>query len=65
MMVGRTVILTVDKEEGHPGDVVRCSGLEVKDDRDQLAVRGLSLRSMPEKSGVAGVQGMNASSWKP
>ncbi len=59
MMVGRNVILTVEKDECEPGSVVlEVTDLVVKDDRDQLAVRGLNLDVRAgEILGVAGVQG--------
>jgi simple sugar transport system ATP-binding protein len=59
LMVGRNVILTVDKEENEPGEVVlQIDDLVVKDDRDHLAVRNLSLEVRAgEILGVAGVQG--------
>ncbi len=58
-MVGREVVLKVDKEEAKPGDVVlRIENLHAKDDRDQMAVRGLNLEVRSgEIVGVAGVQG--------
>lgn len=59
LMVGRDVILTVDKSPAKPGaPVLVMKDLVVKDDRDLLAVRGLNLEvRMGEILGVAGVQG--------
>ncbi len=59
LMVGRKVILQVDKEEAHPGEkVLEIKDLEVLDDRKQLIVKGLSLEvHAGEILGVAGVQG--------
>jgi simple sugar transport system ATP-binding protein len=59
MMVGREVILTVDKKPAHPGEVVLdVQGLVVLDDRKQVAVNDLSFQVCTgEILGVAGVQG--------
>lgn len=59
MMVGRKVILQVDKKPPQPKDVVlRLENLHVKDDRDQTAVKGIDLEVRAgEIVGVAGVQG--------
>ena len=59
LMVGRKVILQVDKEEAHPGEkILEIKDLEVLDDRKQLVVKGLSLEvHAGEILGVAGVQG--------
>lgn len=59
LMVGRKVILQVDKEEAHPGKkVLEIKDLKVLDDRKQLVVNGLSLEvHAGEILGVAGVQG--------
>ncbi len=59
MMVGRSVLLRVDKTLSHPTDtVLDVRALEVRDDRRQLAVRGLDLDVRAgEIVGVAGVQG--------
>ena len=59
MMVGREVILTVEKDPPHPKDVVlRIENLQVKDDRGHLAVKGVDLQVRAgEIVGVAGVQG--------
>ncbi len=59
MMVGRTVILQVDKSEAHPGvAVLEVKDLRVEDERGQIAVNGVSLEVRAgEILGVAGVQG--------
>lgn len=59
MMVGRNVILTVEKGAAHPEDVVLdVSDLVVNDDRDHVAVGSVSLTVRAgEIVGVAGVQG--------
>ncbi len=59
LMVGRKVILQVDKDEAEPGAMVlSIDGLEVMDDRHHKAVKGLSLQVCAgEILGVAGVQG--------
>ena len=59
MMVGREVVLTVDKAPARPGDVVlRVDDLQVADDRGLPAVNGISLEVRAgEIVGVAGVQG--------
>ena len=59
MMVGRSVVLQVEKGDAHPGDVVLdVAGLEVDDDRGQRAVNGLDLQVRSgEIVGVAGVEG--------
>ncbi|MCP4363374.1 MAG: ABC transporter ATP-binding protein [Chloroflexi bacterium] len=59
LMVGRTVILQVDKEDANPLDVVlEVNDLHVNDDRGHTAVRGVSLEVRAgEIVGVAGVQG--------
>ena len=59
MMVGREVILTVDKEPADPGPpTLDIRDLVVVDDRGQHAVDGLSLTVRAgEILGVAGVQG--------
>jgi simple sugar transport system ATP-binding protein len=59
MMVGRKVILQVDKDEAHPTDVVlRIENLKVLDDRHHQAVQDVSLEvHAGEILGIAGVQG--------
>jgi simple sugar transport system ATP-binding protein len=59
MMVGRKVILQVEKSAAHPGaPVLEAIGLQIKDDRGQMMVKGVSLEVRAgEILGVAGVQG--------
>ncbi len=59
MMVGRKVILQVEKSEAHPGqDVLKIEHLRVKDDRGHMMVDGVDLTLRAgEIVGVAGVQG--------
>jgi ABC-type uncharacterized transport system ATPase subunit len=59
MMVGRKVILRVDKREAHPGqEVLRVDDLQVLDERRHMAVDGVSLSVCAgEILGIAGVQG--------
>ena len=59
LMVGRSVILTVDKPPRPPGDeVLTVSGLAVNDDRGHRAVDGVELTVRAgEVLGIAGVQG--------
>jgi len=59
LMVGREVILTVDKEKAQPGELVlRVEDLQAMDERQQPAVRGVDLEVRAgEILGVAGVQG--------
>lgn len=59
MMVGRDVVLRIDKAEARTGaPVLQVDGLEVKDDRGLDAVRGLSLTVRGgEIVGIAGVDG--------
>jgi simple sugar transport system ATP-binding protein len=59
MMVGRAVLLTVEKEPAKPGDVVlEVTDLSVLDDRKLEAVKGISFEIRAgEVLGIAGVQG--------
>ena len=59
MMVGREVILQVDKAPAQPrGVVLDVQGLSVTDDRGSAAVRNVSLQVREgEVLGIAGVQG--------
>jgi simple sugar transport system ATP-binding protein len=59
MMVGREVILTVDKKPAQPGEMVlQVENLQVLDDRGYMAVDGVSLAVRAgEILGIAGVQG--------
>ena len=59
MMVGRKVILSIDKEEAHPGEpVLKVEDLYVLDDRQHMVVDGVTLQVRAgEILGVAGVQG--------
>ena len=59
MMVGRSVVLQVNKDEAEPGEVVlRVENLHAKDDRDHMAVEGVDLEVRKgEILGIAGVQG--------
>jgi simple sugar transport system ATP-binding protein len=59
MMVGREVILEVDKPPAETGEVVLdAQDLYIRDDRDLLAVEGVSLQvKAGEILGIAGVQG--------
>ncbi|MBV9327837.1 MAG: ABC transporter ATP-binding protein [Chloroflexi bacterium] len=59
MMVGRPVLLRVDKGAPHPGEIVlRVTNLRVLSDRGLPAVDGLSLEVRAgEILGIAGVQG--------
>ena len=58
-MVGREVLLRVDRPPASPGDVLlEVDGLEVNDDRDLPAVRGASFKVRAgEIVGLAGVDG--------
>ena len=59
LMVGRSVLLQVDKEEAQPGEVVlKVENLQARDDRKQLALQGATLEVRAgEIVGIAGVQG--------
>lgn len=59
MMVGRSVILSVEKEEAKPGDVVLdVQNLVARDERHNIAVNDVSFQVRAgEVLGVAGVQG--------
>lgn len=59
MMVGREVILRVEKEPGRPGEVVlEVKDVRVVDERGSEALRGVSLQvHSGEIVGLAGVQG--------
>jgi simple sugar transport system ATP-binding protein len=59
MMVGRDVVLRVDKPPARPGDVMLdVAGLRVRDDRGVEKVRGVSLQVRAgEIVGIAGVDG--------
>ncbi len=59
MMVGRSVVLAVDKEPSDPGDVVlQVSDLVVRDERKLPAVDGFSVNVRAgEIVGLAGVEG--------
>jgi general nucleoside transport system ATP-binding protein len=59
MMVGREVLLRVDKKAPTPGNVILdVKGLKVLDDRNLLAVDGVDLQVRAgEILGIAGVQG--------
>ena len=59
MMVGRSVVLEVEKGVANPGKpVLTVKGLEVFDDRNLLAVKGVDLEVRSgEIFGIAGVEG--------
>ena len=59
MMVGRSVVLQVNRTEAKRGDVVlEVKGLQVRDDRKILSVKGVDLAlHKGEILGVAGVEG--------
>jgi general nucleoside transport system ATP-binding protein len=59
MMVGREVLLRIKKDAAKPGDVVLgVDDLQVRDSRELLSVRGISLEVRAgEILGIAGVEG--------
>lgn len=59
MMVGREVVLQVEKKSLEPGDVVMTvQDMQVEDDRGHMAVSGVSFEVRAgEVLGIAGVQG--------
>lgn len=59
LMVGRSVVLRVEKASNDPGDVVLAvDQLEVRDDRKQLSVTGATFNVRAgEILGIAGVEG--------
>ena len=59
LMVGRSVVLRVDKSSNKPGEVVLdVQGLQVRDDRKQLSVNGATFDVRAgEIVGIAGVEG--------
>ena len=59
LMVGRNVVLRVEKGDAHPGKpALTIKGLEVRDDRRLKAVDGVDLEVLSgEIVGVAGVEG--------
>jgi len=59
LMVGRAVLLTVERGESHPGEVrLKVENLHVKDDRGNEMVRGVDLEVRSgEILGIAGVAG--------
>jgi simple sugar transport system ATP-binding protein len=59
MMVGRDVLLTVNKAPARPGEVIlSVQGLKAQDERKMPAVRGVSFEVRAgEILGIAGVQG--------
>ncbi|MEA2575487.1 MAG: ral nucleoside transport system ATP-binding protein [Chloroflexia bacterium] len=59
LMVGRTVLLQVEKKPSHVGEaVLTIEGLGVKDNRGQMAVDGLDMQVRSgEIFGIAGIEG--------
>ncbi len=59
MMVGRKVILQIDKAEAHPGkEILKVENLQVLDDRHAIMVHAVSFQVREgEILGIAGVQG--------
>ena len=59
MMVGRQVLLEVEKTEANPGEeIFKVNDLKVRDNRDLPAVKGVSLTvKKGEILGIAGIEG--------
>ena len=65
MMVGREVMLQVDKKETEPGDsILEVKGLEARNDLDEICLSEVDLKvNAGEIVGVAGVQGNGQTNW--